>query len=455
MKTRVEVELETGGMDDDPILTTSLEEDVMIQEANDAANRVDVMLNEAERTAQISEAMGDAAIVMKSEDVVTPREANLITMVSQAATAGSMASPDSVVPSVESFVGKQGHYSSEAFQDTANKLVQGILKIIKRIWIGIKQFYKNYMGQTIRLKRSVNKLKDRYKSITENSIEPTIPYDPHQSSLQVGNKPVNTASELIKYYNTTYQVLEFATQYVPAGVLTIGESLKKAITTVDSNLKSASQRESSDNKELYSKAVDESVKSIIGVFSNITNRMKSTFPGSTSKYDELIGFDVTTTPELLGNVSMMAMLPHGTQTSDVPIDRVRNAGIQIYSTVSQDPEFFREHPYGTPTKQEILALFKTTDSIVDVLERGKNDINELERLSNSVAKASEDLSKTAGNGIHIGNVSDMSSFRELMNFNTSLAKWCSDPAISAQRYAARTASAVLVVVDRALAAHGV
>jgi len=428
------------------------EEDLLIEEAHEASNRVDVMLNEAERAAAIGNAMGETAIIIDSVEPLTPRDIVLVDKIAQTAVGDS--SSETILPSMEAYVGKPGYISCEGLYQTAHRVLEIILEAMRRAWEAVREFIVKFAGQTARHRRQVSKAKNRLAAAKDADMtHGTVSFDVLRSVYQREGKAPNNAAELISAYEDVYKVTDYMTHFAPLAIGQLSVKIKEAFSRADSAL-SNSNMDKDAGQAVIDAASQTVVREAIQTFDTLKSRMTSQFHGSSLGTDPTAGYTEVQSNALLDNASLYGFFPIAEAGHDVDVDRLKNAEVMVSFSSKSYPPPIRIKPFTTPTLSETRRLLDIADKLVGLME-DDSELKKLDSMASQLALISESLTKKVEARFGIAGRGDLSQFRSLVSLNASLAQWSAKPSLSAKRYASRITTAIMIVVDDTLKAYEV
>lgn len=433
-------------------LILSLEEETSaVAEATAEGAQIDSDLVEADRLADMSDALEDLAVTADAiegesgDGEPTDNEANLIDTVASAAVAGTDVEASEIVPAMESHGGKR-RYSAESIRERARSIWEAIKRVLKQVWDKITSFLYKIFGTLPTMRRRLEELKKRVQDNASKTIEEKkITISTGVASLSANYKTPSNAAELRKNYLTLLTVAK-DTFVDDAGVtLKVGEAILDGLQDFD-----ADKAEESASK-FYDKVQAEIDKAKKASY--------TTHAVSGNRFGEHVSAAMT--DPLLGNVSIVVKTPTfvqhkaGSGSTLGKLEQLRSFGVEVVQTSEKPKDVPNNFEMSTASNSEMLHLIEDSLELVDVLEkfqRGKK-ADEMKKLKGKLDTAS-DKATTSMNKLN--NKDDKSEtaaipyYRALLNFNQAYARWVKDPALPMIGHSLASIRAVTNVVQKSL-----
>lgn len=412
----------------------SLEEEmVIIDDAAQTASDVEQDLGEVERSLDTADALEDVAVVADHCEEATPTELALVDSAAQMAVAGSDIEPESVVPAMESYLGKSLKPAVESIRETAASIWQNIQKYLQRIWEKIQAYFRiavivpNLEKRVEALEASVKTLGHIKPGSDKISIESNL--------FVVGDKAVGDAKAFIAGLDANVAAAKFVFETNPAEVAKLGDELAAAIGKFDT-------------KEA-GKTVDE-------VISVCEKHSSVKLPGAvkTSKEGD---FEVHTGEALLGGGRLAAKFysgatkvtsnagPAGSQLGQ--LERFRKSGV-VYEAPTRAAGAKASIVALTPS--EMREVLKTAKDLLKLLKDFHNGtafkkmVSSKEALAKASTHAEGEMKKVSKEQEAARGLVD--DYRALLNFNASFIGWVHSPAMPFYGKALSSVKAVLHLV---------
>ena len=169
----------------------SMEEEI-ITLADAEGDRLEAIaqLEEAERSLDITDALEDLAFVADTITSATPREAALIQIISNTATAGTGVDGSVIAPALEDGEKAEG----SKIRQVIAKIVNAIKEAVAKVWEYIKSFFAKILPAAASVKERLDNIKERVKETRDNpnaaKISGVLPF--------VGTKELKTTNDIAR-----------------------------------------------------------------------------------------------------------------------------------------------------------------------------------------------------------------------------------------------------------------
>lgn len=414
------------------------EEAILTQEAGEAAAGAESDLAEAERVAEISDALEDLACIGDSIETASPAEAALIDNAAQMAVAGSDTAPEEVVPAMESFVGKK--IATESIRERARAIWESIQRFLANIWEKIKKFFYNVFSTLPNLRRNVEAMKKRVEAIEgKTATEKKITVSTGVAALSVAYVPVKTHSELKSALGVFSNQIDVIFDKYMDRVAKLGKDLAHHIENFDPE------------------KAEESTKKLSSEFSYIDDLIKGS-GGDDKRYP---GFKAFASPAILGNVQLVrkVYLKDSEDVSPLGIlDKQRKSGLTLESVTGkkQVPNDFQMDTLSASDMIDILDSSLETIKTLEEYKRGSRS-KEIEKtqatLKSASDKATKAMEKAEGNKEDPVGQAAVPHYRAMLNFNMAYAGWVRSPAIPCYNLTVNLINALLHVCSKSIAQY--
>jgi hypothetical protein len=432
-------------------LILSLEEETSaVAEATAEGAQIDTDLVEADRLADMSDALEDLAVTADTiegesgDGVPTDNEANLIDTVANAAVAGTDVAADEIVPAMESHGGKR-RYSAESIRERARSIWEAIKRVLKQVWDKITSFLYKIFGTLPTMRRRLEELKKRVQDNSSKTIdEKKITISTGVAALSANYKTPSNAAELRKNFLALLNIDKAVFTDETGVTLAVGEAVLDGINDFEPEAAEASA----------AKFVEK-----------VTAEMKkaSKLPGLTGVSGNRFGdtVDAKITDPLLGNVSIVMKRPTfvehkaGAGSTLGKLEQMRGFACEVVQTSDKPKDVPNNFEMSTASNSEMLHLVDDAIEMVDVLEKfqkGKraDDMKKLkDKLNTASDKATTAMNKLNGKEDKTETAA-IPYYRGLLNFNQAYARWVKDPALPMVGHSLASIRAVTNVVQKSL-----
>lgn len=407
-----------------PLPTVSIEEQLELQQDTlQLHHDINTKLNDATRSIEIVEALEDLAVVANSITNATTQETNLIEAGGNIAVAGTLADPNSLIPSMESFIGQSISMEDFKFKEKLTKIWNEFLKLMKDIWKKVSDFM---MQSDLMLAHSINNLIKVKQLVTENKgkkVKDTrfvLNMGRFNKVLNNGVDPVSDPKEISKLLeNTTTLYKEFNKGYTDK-LINIATQVNKDIDSltgdnIDTVTDGIVNYLKANQKEFFNSALY-AIQRVPGI--KPTNSR-----GGTSK---LNGLEITTLYSgALGGLSFEVKQPDQSLIGNNQknyLERLRVSSIKASTAGSVGEPRDLTVVY---TQDELNDLIDLTLELLKGLRSFRDD--GLRDQLNKVRRDLELVTKNLVNEFDDLTESETLRVKALMGFNLTFISWVSDP----------------------------
>lgn len=428
-------------------LVLSAEEDQqLLTEALQDEATVTSDLAEAARMNDLADALEDLAVV--ADDITangaepTPVETQLIESATQMAVAGTEVTPEEIIPAMES-ADKGRKVSLETLRETAKKLFDRVMAVLKGIWDKINNFFYKIFGTIPGLRRAI---KDAKQKVDDNSSRTPdtkkIIVNVGVNALSVNFKAPASEGDIKAAVASLMKVNEFIYGAGADKVHAMGEAIAEGLEQFD----------------------PEQPQKSLGAFVSKLGKKQDEFskiPGMHSGAgDRWPGFEVKISEPLAGNVSIVARTPKDLDLSsnDVNINKLeqlRKLSFEVVATSEASHQLATSFEMPTMSNKAMMDVLNDADKLLETLEkfqRGSRHTNAAKlrtKISAASDKASKAVAKLDGEN-ESAHRDAIPYYRSMLNFNTAYARWTKDPAMPMVGHTLATVRGVLSVVDKSL-----
>lgn len=433
-----------------PSLHVSVEEEnLALVEGIEASNKAKVLMEEMERSLQVSETMDDAALVIADVEEVTPEVSQMVDLIGKITTAGTDTPVSDVVPSLESYIGtKVPTVSVESLQDRARQIWKFIQEKIKQIREWMRQFW-NGLTTVAMTKRRIGNLREKIKKIEKDGNIPdlsskTVFRSGMNTALQINGKPVADAGELAMCLNRLRDTAVSIYDRWPDRTVHFGQVLIQEIKGFEfgeikkledpqTNASSLSTMASRLNKEIA-----------LGL-SGFSYSAHAT--GNIAQAAEP-GYTATDGPQLLGNHHLHVRYPTDDVNDLGGLERSRNSGVTFIGEQDRmsHPASAGAETIHVPKLKDVDLLLAQVENILKLADeyRRGSKVKKLEQIGKDIETASAQLSKVHEKAQPTAVVDQY--YRSLLNFNLTYQRWASSPAADMTKLIIRVVNSVVPIL---------
>lgn len=304
----------------------------------------------------------------------------------------------------------------ENFNETLKKIWLAIKAAVIRVWKSITDFFSKMFGGVVKLKENISKLKDKIYNLEENP----------KGEIEV------LRSDVLQYEGSVEikNIINGLDNTLKAGRILTQDYLREAITFVDGFVRGALNNEqfkSADSVEVLNKQ-GEIVSGHLDVFVKI-NKSIPLISG-----DRVVGIDILT--GLAAKIEQV-WVPASKKADVLVRGQKKDAGV-----IRDSARTIKK-----PTKLEAIKMLVVCEEILKQVEKEKNSIEELNKLSDNALKAYEKFAELSDKGM-LGKYWEKNKVKNVLNIaNTNLvtpvSRYCS--------YAYSTVGAVGDLVNKSIA----
>lgn len=415
------------------------EEQVLLDEAGDAAEAADGDLSDAERLIGVTDSMEDLAVIADGIENATEAETRLMDTVGSMAVAGSDLESEVIVPAQESFIGRR--ISTESIRETAKAIWKTILANLEKVWKYIDEFFYKIFGTIPSLRKRVKDMRKTVEDAAGRTIEhKKITVSVGVKALSVDYKTPKDEGDMKHNLKVLSSSVKGVFGEVMDSVARLGETIADVIADFTPESPEAS----------ITKLLEAVKKGSLHV-SGSANTTR--FPG----------FKTFMGDNLMGNVTVATRVPDQGHSAHPPaglevIDLFRRAGCELISTSEKEKDVPNDFEMSTMSNSAMIAVLDEVEGMLDSLEsfnRGKRAA-ELKKTKTKLKSASDKATSAMERAEKSDDVSDKHSvayYRALLNFNTAYGRWCQQPAMPLLNASLAAIRASMSVVQKSLAAY--
>ncbi len=420
------------------------EEEVMADEAADAAGEAQTGLDESERMLGLTDSLEDLAEIASGIEEATPVETQLLTVAGNMAVAGSDVPADEIVPAMEGFIGKR--IACEGFREKASAIFRAIMAQVKKVWGYIEKFFYNIFGTIPRLKKDLKELRSRVDGVNGRKLEEKkITVSSGVKALSVDYSTPKNGADITKGLSTLLK--EVGDVYGPYTdkMAKVGEVAADHMSDFDADKPAES--------------VEKFLKAVTSAFGGLS--VGSSAKAAAGRFP---GFTVAQGDALPGNVSLFlkkietsGARDHGSALLN-QLEHVRHAGIELHATSDKDKSVPNDFQMDTMTSANMHTAIDDMEKILDKLEdfnRGKRTA-EMKKTRTRLEAAGEKASKAAEKADKSSEASDravVAYYRGLVSYNQAYARWCQNPAVPLLNSSLATVRSSISVIAKSISAY--
>lgn len=416
-----------------------------MEEANDAVEtqtlltEVTADIAEVEQATDVAESLEDLAIIADSDiKAVTPTEAALIETAAGLATAGTDADPIQVIEgpqsegtSLESYIGRR--LSTEGLKVTIQRIWERIKAVLKKIWEKVEAFFYKIFGQIPRLRKAIEKLKDRISAETRSVEEKRFTVRSNISLLTVDDVVRKNGKDLAAAYANTTEVFNRHFSGQAKEIKNTGKKILEALSDFD--MDTYINRGYKDTDVTVFNAVGEAVKGVVGV---------SQAAGNTNAHSRE-GYVVTVSKSLPGNKSVVASVAAQSSKSGEyvatgnaigTINKAATLRVYVTRSTNSTKELPDTVEFETMNKGDMLGLLDSATNILnpieaynrstalkDIKENQKKISDKTEKIAQTARKYESDKDSSSDSSSDNGRAALLfSSITRLSTMHANLAK---------------------------------
>lgn len=432
-----------------PALHVSVEEEnLALVEGFEASNKAKVLMDEMERSLQVSETMDDAALVIADVEEVTPEVSQMVDLIGKITTAGTDTPVTDVVPSLESYIGtKVPTVSVESLKDRAKQIWKFIQEKIKQIREWMRQFW-NGLTTVAMTKRRVASLREKIKKIEKDNNVPdlsskTVFRSGMNTALQVNGKPVADAGELAGCLNRLRDTAVSIYDRWPDRTIHFGQFLIQEIKGF----------EFGEVKKLENQPTNASSLSVMA--SRLNKEIALALSGfAYSAHATAIagqhepGFTVMDGVQQIGNHHLHVRFPTDDVNDLGGLERSRNSGVTFIGEEARmsHPASAGAEVIKVPKLHDVDLLLAQVENILKLADeyRRGNKVKKLEQIGKDIETASAQLAKVHEKAEPTAVLDQY--YRSLLNFNLTYQRWSSAPAADLTKLIIRVVNSVVPIL---------
>lgn len=419
------------------------EEEVMADEAADAADEASTGLDESERMLGLTDSLEDLAEIADGIEEATPVETQLLTVAGNMAVAGTDVPPEEIVPAMEGYIGTK--IATEGFRERATAIFRAIMAQVKKVWGFIEKFFYNIFGTVPRLRKDLKALRDRVDSTNGKKLEDKkVTVSSGVKALSVNYVTPKNGGDITKNLGTLLgEVTTVFGEYTDK-IAKVGEAAADNLSDFDAD-------KASESADKFLKAVNAAMG-------------KVSLSGGSSSGNRFPGFKSAAGADLPGNVTLFLKKPesssvrnHGSSILN-ELEHARHAGIVLESTSEKPKDSPNDFQMDTMTSAQMHSAIDDAEKILDKLEdfnRGKRTA-EMKKTRARLESASDKASKAAEKAEKSTEASDravVAIYRGLVSYNQAYARWSQNPAVPLLNQSLATIRASVSVIAKSISAY--
>lgn len=428
----------------------SLEEVIALTgELSDHSNAIDQDLSEVARITDIAGALEELAAVTATIREASPTEIALINSAADMAVAGTDIQPEYVVPGLatEEHIGKS--IAVESMMETIAVLWKKIKDFVTNIWMHIEMFVNKFMNIVPALRAMISMQRKKLKSY-ENSeiVEKVTKINRSAKMFSINNRVVKNADEMAAGLEAVKVSANMLFHGYHKYILALGDKITHAMGKYQPRKKNSTREEESRLDALNEpvvKELEEAIKKIV-----IPKDSKMTkMPDPSSK-----DFDLYISDVMFGGYTLNCRVERPFMKSIVTGKYTHTLGHLVDSGMFLTQYRFNgadEHngfSIPTPKIGELSYILDMCDALLDEADgyRKSNSFKEIVNVRQKLSQASDALAAKAGDNADPYDY----DLRNLLQTNSSFAKWAKNPIIDMLRYCSTVVINVVPVVSTCL-----
>lgn len=424
----------------DPLPMISMEEEaLLVGEAGEDLAQAEAEITEVERVEDLADALEDLAEVADTITEAQPADLAMVETATRAALAGTDVEVEEVIPALESFKGTT--ISTEGLRETARRLWDNIVEMLKKVWEKLEGFFYKLVGTIPRLRKSAEDLKARAEATVGKAAEETK----HQlggeaGTLAVGGKAPKNAAEILASLGVVRQQGDAVFKKYAGTLAKAGEQMASAISDFD--IEKAN--------EGLARVCTAATAVGISEVAKLCNASLTNDPRWRSGEAKMA-------PALPGGKSIVFVAGQLADKSN-PLsyaDGIRRTYAEVVMTSSKKTDAIRSAEFTTMNTADAIAIADAILGICDVVEefqrgKGQKDLGKArDKMKEAGAKATAKLEKSRKDQ----GAMPISYYKSAINFNVAYGRWATSPMGSLASLSLTACRAALVVANKSLSQY--
>lgn len=427
----------------EPLPMISMEEEaLLVGEAGEDLAQAEAEMTEVERVEDLADALEDLAEVADTITEAQPADLAMVETATRAALAGTDVEVEEVIPALESFKGTT--ISTEGLRETARRLWDNIVEMLKKVWEKLEGFFYKLVGSIPRLRKSAEDLKTRAENVTGKAVEETK----HQlggeaGSLAVDGKAPKNAAEVLNALGTVKSQGEVVFKKYAGSLAKAGENMAQALA--DFEIEKA--------EEGLNKVVNAASTIAVDEIAKLCNATLTNDPRWRSG-------DAKIAPALPGGKSIVFVVPGdkpdaGSGSALSKADYARRRYAEVVMTSSKKTDAIRSGEFTTMGANDAIAIADAILGICDTVEefqrgKGQKDLGKArDKLKDAGSKATAKLEKSRKDQ----GAAPIAHYKSAINFNVAFGRWATSPMGSLASLSLTACRAGLVVANKSLSQY--
>lgn len=419
------------------------EEEVMAEDAAQAADDASTGLDESERMLGLADGLEDLAEIADGITDATQTETQLLTVAGNMAVAGSDVPAEEIVPAMEGFIGKR--IAVESLRERASAIWKAILAQIKKVWAFIEKFFYSIFGTIPGLRKQLKDLRARVDGTNGKKLEDK------KLTVSTGVKALSVDYSTPKNGGDVVKGLKDLLGEVTDVYGTYTDKIAKVGEVVADHISDFDPEKAHDSVEKFLKAVTSGFGGV-----NLS--------GGKSAGNRFPGFVTAQSAPIMGNVSLFlkkvdsaGARDHGNNVLN-QVERARQMGFELHATSDKEKSVPNDFQMDTMTSAQMHSAIDDMEKILDKLEdfnRGKRtaDMKKTRtRLESASAKATTAVEK-AEKSEEASDRATVAYYRAMLNYNQAYARWCQNPAVQLLNSALASVKASAAVIAKSISAY--
>ena len=415
----------------------SMEEEVLMTgEAADDLAQAETEISEVERVEDLADALEDLAEVAETIEEATPTDLAMVETAARAALAGSDVEVEEVLPALESYAGTR--ISVETIRDTARRLWDNIVEMLKKVWEKVEGFFYKIVGTIPRLRKAAEALKDRAEATVGKSVEEAkTNLGGEAGTLAVGKAGPKTAGDVMGALDAVASQGEVVFKKYAATVADAGEKMASAIG------------------EFSIEKPEESLKKVVQASRALKLEEISKLCSAKATNDTRWPNGVASlAPALPGGKSIVYVLGHFDESAGAlaGAEARRRTYAEVVQTEAKKGDSIRSGEISTLSTGDAIAIAEKVLGICDQIEeyqrgKGAKDIAKArDKMKDAGAKATKAMEKDRKDA----GAAPIAQYKAAINFNVAYGRWATTPMGSLASISLATCRAAIVVANKSL-----
>lgn len=414
----------------------SMEEEVLMTgEAAEDLAQAETEISEVERVEDLADALEDLAEVAETIEEATPTDLAMVETAARAALAGSDVEVEEVLPALESYAGTR--ISVETIRDTARRLWDNIVEMLKKVWEKVEGFFYKMVGTIPRLRKAAEALKDRAEATVGKTVEEQkTKLGGEAGTLSLDGKAPKGAADVLSALGAVKDQGQAVFGKYATTLAKAGENMASAISDFD---------------------IEKAEESLL----KVCNAATGVGISEIAKLCKAVS--TSDTRWRSGEASMAPALPGGKSIIFVSgklskeealayAEGMRRTYAEVVQTSAKKQDAVRSAELSTMSTGDAIAVAEQVLAICDQIEeyqrgKGAKDIAKArDKMKEAGAKATKSMEKSRKDA----GAAPIAQYKAAINFNVAYGRWATTPMGSLASISLAACRAAIVVANKSL-----